>query len=52
LTPAGGVALAVGIGVNQALDASIRRVEQHNAQIERKLQEQREWKAAHPARKK
>jgi hypothetical protein len=52
LTPAGGAALAVGIGINQALDASIKRVEQHNAQIERKLQEQREWKAAHPAKKK
>lgn len=51
LTPAGGVALAVGTGINAALDHSIKAVEQRNQKIEEKLKEQREWKASHPGRR-
>jgi len=47
---AGGVALAIGTGINAALDHSIKQVEQHNQKIEEKLKEQREWKANHPGR--
>jgi hypothetical protein len=50
-TPAGGVALAVGTGINAALDHSIKVVEQHNKKIEEKLKEQREWKASHPGKR-
>jgi hypothetical protein len=48
---AGGVSLAVGIGINAALDHSIKVVEQHNQKIEVQLKEQRDWKATHPGRK-
>jgi hypothetical protein len=51
VSPAGGVALAVGTGINAALDHSIKVVEQHNQKIEEKLKEQREWKAKHPGKR-
>lgn len=51
VSAAGGVALAVGLGVNAALDQSIKNVEQRNQQIEQKLKEQRDWKAAHPGKR-
>ncbi|MDD3846441.1 MAG: hypothetical protein PHC90_08770 [Syntrophorhabdaceae bacterium] len=51
VSPAGGVALAVGTGINAALDHSIKVVEQRNQKIEQKLKEQREWKASHPGKR-
>jgi hypothetical protein len=51
VSPAGGVALAVGTGINAALDHSIKVVEQRNQKIEEKLKEQREWKASHPGKR-
>ncbi|MEN6616407.1 MAG: hypothetical protein ABFD12_07605 [Syntrophorhabdus sp.] len=51
VSPAGGVALAVGTGINAALDHSIKVVEQHNQKIEEKLKDQRDWKASHPGKR-
>ncbi|MBA4391826.1 MAG: hypothetical protein C0399_12950 [Syntrophus sp. (in: bacteria)] len=51
VSPVGGVVLAVGTGINAALDHSIKKVEQHNQKIEEKLKEQRDWKASHPGRR-
>lgn len=52
VSPVGGAVLAVGTGINQALDVSIKKVEGHNQQIEAKLAEQRQWKTEHPGKTK
>lgn len=51
VSPVGGAVVAVGTGINQALDVSIRKVEEHNAKIEATLAEQRDWKANHPGKR-
>lgn len=51
VSPVGAAVLVVGVGVNAALDHSIKVVEQHNAKIEATLADQRQWKTEHPGKK-
>jgi len=50
-SPIVGAAISGGVIINQALDDAIHAVDERNARIEQKLQEQREWKESHPGHK-
>ena len=45
-----GATVAAAHVVNQAVNTAIQTADEHNAKIEQKLTEQREWKEKHPGR--